>query len=221
VTHCARGCVWPRLHKNTLRHDDDCPGCLPIDAVQGQWCNRCWGHARTMLSDLPGLATEVATLPEGRLNAGAPPVSDAPRAPSRDPASVSPAFDLGEEAARWLHSWTDTVCEALNLAGPPRYTVTGLPRLDPHGCATFLKGWLSWPAQHEPVQFHDELRSLHYQLERALGVDVPVERIKDPCPRCDLRMLSRADGEDVVCGNEACQSVFRLDEWERIKAGAS
>ena len=218
MTVCARGCTFP-LHKRDCRDQAACRGCVPVEAVTGRWCGRCASKVRGWLGDLPDLAAEVAVLPGGQLNAGKAPQTDAPRAPSKDPASVSPAFDAGEEVARWLHSWTDLICDQLALIGPPRYSVAGTPVLNIHGCAAFLREWSSWPAEHEPVQFYDELRQLHGGLVRALGIDVPVQRITDPCPRCDLVTLRRVDGEDVVCGNDDCQAVFRdPSEWQRVPA---
>ncbi len=218
---CVRGCTLQGLHKRDCRNESDCRGCVPVEASVGRWCARCASDVRGWIVDLPDLAAEVAVLPEGRLNAGQAPVSDAPRAPSKEAASVSPAYDAGEEAARWLHSWTDLICDQLALIGPPRYSVLGVPVLNPHACAAFLRQWVSWPAEHEPLQFHAELRGMHAGLIRALGRDVPVKRYSEPCPRCDLRTMAREDGADVVCGNDACQAVYRLDEWERLTGVAS
>lgn len=222
---CARGCTWPKLHQPGCLHSGDvCPGCLPTEADIGRWCERCARTVRIWLADLPSLAFEVAGLPDGRLNYGKGQVSDAPRAPSKEPASPAPAFDAGEEAARWLWSWTDMVCDSTRprMAGPARYTVVGTPRLDPDACSAFLRAHLSWPAEHEPVQFYDELRQLVGSLERAMGADEVVEQIKDPCPRCDLWMLTREDGAgSVVCGNVDCGAVYRLAEWDRMKEEAT
>lgn len=218
---CARGCSWPKLHKTDCADEASCRGCLPIPAEVGAWCARCASKARGWLSDLPDLAAEVATLPGGRLNLAPPAASDAPRAPSKDPASASPAYDTGEEVARWLFSWTELVCDRTGMAGPARYSVSAIPVLQPHACARFLREWLSAVSEVEPVQFYDELRQLHGGLVRSLGLDVPVERMTQPCPRCDLLTVSREDGGDVVCENPDCSSVWRLDEWDRLMGVAS
>jgi hypothetical protein len=187
----------------------------------GRWCGSCVHRVRGDLVDLPALAVQVADSEDGSLNAAPGPVTDAPRAPSPSPRSVSPAWDEADEVLRWLLSWTDLICEQLALVGPARYSVAAVPVPNAEACMRFLLEWLSWPAEHEPVQFYDEVTGLHRQLVRATGTDEWVERVTDPCPRCDLRLLTREDGADsVVCGNEDCRAVFRSEAWAR-RVGAS
>lgn len=222
TTVCARSCAHTGLHKRSCASGADCSGCLPREAVTGRWCSACMFRVRGDLVDLPALAALVGASVDGSLNAAPPPVSDAPRAPSPASRTVSPAFDEADEVERWLHSWTDLICEQLALEGPARYSVAAVPVPDADACTRFLLEWLSWPAEHEPLQFYDEVTRLHRQLVRSTGSDEYVERVTEACPRCDLRMMTREDGSDsVVCGNEDCRAVYRSEEWARRVGSAA
>jgi hypothetical protein len=109
---------------------------------------------------------------------------------------------------RWTSRWAQLRAVGEHGMPDPRWLAE---RLD--WAIRDLPDLAAWA--HELHTYVDEMRAL-------LGVKRYVQRYREPCPRCDMRTLSRVvdplDTDDrrasyVRCGNPACGTMWTLDEW--------
>lgn len=91
----------------------------------------------------------------------------------------------------------------------------------PGGTVDDMVGWLRnridlvCDRHPQVAEFAEALRMLRGALRSAAGQSEPQpERCEGvPCRRCDMMMLYRHPGSDVVCANPDCQAVLRDDEY--------
>ena len=127
--------------------------------------------------------------------------------------SPSPYADDLDELERMLLAWEDAYRERRGWPSPPRrgtfavVTTTSIAWLTAH-----LSGVLTSPFAadfgHEIAQWHREMVS---KTRAGTGRHIKAH----PCPRCGLRLLSGAEGDDyVICGG--CNRHMSLSEYDEL-----
>jgi len=215
MSDCERGCLLYGQHAPDGENHDDCDGCLPRPAEIGHYCQRCAFKLRDDINAIPPLITGMYLMPGGqpappdRPNTGDP----TRRATKVDQISPSPAHDIADEAARWLHSWALALADSIAERGPFEYDRAGIPVPNPNTEARYLTSRLAQLCAHPAINnLTDEARSLVHQLTRTTGSDQADQRIPTPCPNCERRTLIRPNGEDYIqCRNTKCGHAWSPD----------
>jgi hypothetical protein len=88
-----------------------------------------------------------------------------------------------------------------------------------------LGNWLrvrtDWACDFHPAvdEFASEVRAILKRLRTALSTARHVIRLPEPCPSCDLKVLTRVSGTDQVrCGNPDCRRVWHVDRAVAVLA---
>jgi hypothetical protein len=169
------------------------------------WCARCAELIRTRLLDLDRQATRLVLLAGSH--------SSAPQeervSGSRGRPSPAPHIDDLDELVRTLTGWEDAYRAERGFASRPRRgrfeaTLTGaIGWLSRH-----ISGLLAFDGA---ADFGREVLLLHRKLVRHTSTGPHFVRVRQVCPGCDLRSLSREDGTDVVrCRNQNCGRTLSL-----------
>lgn len=215
MTDCESGCLLFGQHTPDCPNHDTCDGCLPRPAEIGHYCQRCAFKLRDDIHTLPTLITTMYAMPGGqpappdRTNNGDP----TRRATKVDQISPSPAHDIADEAARWLHAWATDLANLTAERGPFEYRNDGIPIPNPHAEARYLTSRLAQLCTHPAINdLTDEARQFTFRLTRTTGNDNADQRIPTRCPECNQRSLIRPNGEDhVQCRNKACGHAWSAE----------
>ena len=215
MTDCARGCLLYGLHITDCENPDQCEGCLPRESDIGHYCQKCAFQLRDNITNLPALIASMYVMPGGqpappdRANNGDP----TRRATKVDQISPSPALDIADEAARWLHGWAIDLADTTGERGPFEYTRAGIPVPNPTVEARYLTSRLDRLCTHPAINdLTDEAKQLTHKLTRTTGTDAADQRIPTRCPECNQRSLIRPNGEDhVQCRNKACGHAWSAE----------
>lgn len=181
-------------------------------------CNRCALRAQAQLAEFPEL---VAAISLEALN------GTAPRSTGTIGRTAVPSWP--GQAARIL---TDHIIDGLLgledaiRAGRqlPTRGVRGREGADLTTAVTFLRAHLPWALDRYPGETDAEtgatmdpadlIRRWHNAAQRFTGRHPRLEHHPVPCPRCQLRSLYRADGEDYIeCRNINCQTLLTPGEY--------
>lgn len=229
MTDCTRGCLLTGQHipdctctNECPDHHDHCEGCLPKPAVVGRYCQRCADKFRDALTAIPDLAATTAHMPGGRLVTKAGDIHTADRKPTKvDQLSLSPAWDEADDAITWAYKWALLVADLNGDAGPFTYTTAGLPAVNLATITTHITYLANRLTQLLTDDYHDEIYTdtlnLRRRLQHATGTDRLEHRIKERCPSCNQRTLTREDGASkVVCRNNDCNRVWHEHEYQRL-----
>lgn len=226
MTDCTRGCLTHGQHTPDCTHTHECPatctnhceGCAPKQTEHGLLCRHCTNQLRDNLNALPELVAGCHSMPSSRLVTKAR--ANADRRPTRvDQISPAPALDLADEVEQWAYEWAVTVADTLRHRGPMVYRVDGVPdtrHITRH--VAYLIGNLDTITQHEWCEdLYDETRTHERTLRARTGQDQLIHRLRDRCPTCNQRTLTREDGAaKVICNNRDCNRVWTEDEYTRL-----
>lgn len=233
MTDCARGCLIHGQHIPGCPHTNECPtdcpnhceGCAPREAETGNYCWRCTTKLRDALNALPELAVEAHNMPGGRL-ATTSNHANADRRPTKvDQLSPSPAVDEVDDVCDWAYTVAVDIADHLgHRNGPFTYRQDGTPHkwaLTQH--VNYLTNNIDAVLS---VEWADDIyeNAIGYarRLRLRTGTDQLVHRIKDRCPTCNQRTLTREDGADkVICRNINCNRVWTEDEYARLAVVAA
>ena len=212
---CARGCLLYGLHTPDCPDTEQCEGCLPRQAEIGHYCQRCAFQLRDTIAGLPPLIASMYRMPGGqpappdRVNNGDP----TRRATKVDQISPSPALDIADEAARWLHGWAIDLADTIAERGPFEYRNDGVPVPNPATEARYLTSRLDRLCTHPAINdLADEAKQFTHKLTRTTGSDNADQRIPTRCPECNQRSLIRPNGEDhVQCRNKSCGHAWSAE----------
>lgn len=213
MNDCARGCLLHGQHIPDCLDTDTCNGCAPRPADIGGYCQKHHDQLAGTINGLPHLIADLLKLAgdTGRL---APPDAVAGdtwrRATKVDQISPSPALEAADEAMWWIYNWALVVAKSRGERGPFAYRTDGVPEPHPGRETRYLTSRLDWVSR-EPYanDIFDEALQLKATLTRAASADEANQRISTVCPRCDMRTLTRLNGEDhVFCRNKACAAVW-------------
>ena len=178
----------------------------PITPVPGEpaWCGRCSAAIRRRLTELD----DAAALYRAAADGYRPP--DLERITGSDGSpSPSPVADTLDELYSVLGDWEAAYLRRPSRAyrgqlAPALTTVVGV-------LLGHLDGILAHPAM--AADFGEEILAWHRRLCAAAHLGAGRYRKPHPCPRCDLRTLTWAEGDDhVACQN--CGRLMALDEYE-------
>ncbi|KNX38087.1 hypothetical protein [Luteipulveratus halotolerans] len=142
------------------------------------------------------------------------------RATKVDQHSPAPAIDEVDDVCDWAYDIALAIADHLgHKHGPFRYRVDGVPvkwALTQH--ITYLTNHVDtvlgvdW---HETT--YDDAHRYARRLQRRTGTDDLIHRIRERCPSCDQRTLTREDGAGkVLCNNRDCQRIWTEDEYARL-----
>jgi len=105
-----------------------------------------------------------------------------------------------------LTGWVRLICEERRWNGPETATVKA------YGAWLAHPPLLAWTARQEWAgEYRDELAGLMRTVRAATSVRSIQRAIKQPCPRCDSKSLSRLDGE-LYAECAECGSMYSPDE---------
>lgn len=178
------------------------------------WCDHCTGIVARALTELPEL---VAAIHLEALNGTPTPGARVTHTQQTPPWPGEPARILTDLIAGGLMELEDDLRHLRGYSPRPV-----LP--EGHGMSeaiAVLTGSLDWLLQEHPNCADPtwspgaSLLRWHHIAVRFTKRDKPRTTVKElPCPRCELLMLVKADGDDSVeCGN--CGNRLREDEYQR------
>lgn len=222
ISDCARGCI---LHNN--RHQpgcyctrkcsdyqdhDHCYGCQPD---VGHYCQKCADQFRDSLRSIPQLVTQVAQQP--RLITKQSTGDTSRRSTKVDQQSPSPAWDLADEIIQWAQAWAWVVAGRPGY-DPVRVDNAGIPVREISACITHISNRLTQAlTESYHMDIWDETTEYARRLELVTGLDRLTHRLKEPCPSCGLRTLTREDGADHVrCANRTCGRTWTEGEYDNL-----
>lgn len=224
---CALEHARPGRHKTdcpcATTHDDQhakhCTGCLPRAADVGLWCQ--WHYDRTWdaLIDIPTHAAIIEASPDGKVARRSINGDATRRSTKVNQASPSEAWDTAEYAIQWAFGWAEAVADRFRHAGPFTYTRAGIPARDITSTTGYLKAHLDAIAACEDfaAYFAVEAQTQRVELERRAGHDQVIHRLKDRCPSCDHKSLTREDGAgQVECQNSDCRRIWLEHEYQTL-----
>lgn len=227
MTDCTRGCLIHGEHAPGCPHTNECPtdcpnhcnGCAPKPAETGNYCWRCTNKFRDALNALPELAVTAHNMPGARLITKSHGNSDR-RATKVDQMSPAPAVDEVDEVCDWAYTVATDIADHLHhKTGPFTYRQDGVPNkwaLTQH--VTYLINHIDVVLSLEHSDdIWENARGYARRLQLRTGTDRLVHRIKDRCPSCNQRTLTREDGADkVTCRNIECNRVWTEAEYARL-----
>ena len=220
---CKRGCTTSNhtpactCTPECPDHEGHCKGCLPAEAAVGELCTHCLNRTRTALDSIPELVALVAARNDGKLNTPRTETDNTRRAAHAHAPSLSPAWDAAEEVFQWALRTALACADENRHHGPFQYRRDGVPARNTTQLIRYIRANLDWYAADIPEDIHDEATGFHRALIRLSGTDRLMHRIKEPCPSCDRRTLTREDGSDsVICRNAECGRIWREGEYEHL-----
>lgn len=230
MTDCARGCLLHNQHIPGCPHTNECPtdcpthcdGCAPRPAETGNYCWRCTNKFRDALNALPELTAATAGMPGGKLFTAS---TNTDRKGTRvNQPSPSPACDEADEVCDWAYTVATDIADHLGHQGPFTYRTNGIPHkgfITQH--VTYLTNNIDVVLAVEWAEdIYDNAIGYARRLQLRTGKDQLVHRIKDRCPTCNQRTLTREDGAaKVVCRNRDCNRVWTEDEYARLAVVAA
>lgn len=239
MSNCLSGCTVRGQHRPDPAEDhaDECRGCLPRPAEEGQLCAWCWQRMSSDVATSPALVRHLREMAEP--HAGTRPASDGRG--YTDPAEgsiLSGAVDTADGVHACLASWAHLILEEHphgdQMAGPDergawltRYGATAGVR-DPEATARLVRWLLPLLPWCSGQEWAGEMRKEVAETVRTALARWPMEDYRTRaipatlCPRCDRASLTYTPPSVerapfvVACTNPECGRVFSEDEWTRL-----
>lgn len=199
MTACPGVCnaTWRRIPEDQRGEPE--PG-APV------WCAMDTARIRRLLAELDDLAALLEYQADGH--------QERATSPSRGnghTTSPSPSADDLDELLRMLLAWEDAYRDHHGWPSPPRRgTLAPAITSTTAWLTSHLTGILESPFAGD---FGREIGQWHRELVGKTKAGSGRHRKPVPCPRCGLKLLTWAEGDDhVVCGG--CNRHMTMDEYQ-------
>lgn len=211
------GCTCGTDHDTD--HRNHCRGCLPKPANVGLLCQWHYDRTRVDLEQIPEFTARVAAAADGKV-ARRTINGDATRRTTKvHQASPSEAWDSAEQAVQWAFTWAETIADYRHHRGPFTYTPAGIPARDMGASIAYLTAHVDFIVEREEfaAAFVREVRAERVGLELKAGQDVVIHRLRERCPSCNMKSLTREDGAgQVECQNLDCRRIWHEHEYANL-----